>query len=60
LKLRFHYSTQNAESIIRQASKGITSLAASNTNGNKLKDIHPTDTNLSKVPCKYYTSEYYD
>ncbi|KAJ6370807.1 hypothetical protein OIU77_001335 [Salix suchowensis] len=29
--------------------KATASLAASNTKGNKLKDIHPNDTNLSNV-----------
>jgi len=35
--------------ITRQERKAIRSLAASNSKGNKLKDIYPTDTNLSMV-----------
>jgi hypothetical protein len=40
--------------IIRQANKAITSVAASNTKGNKLKDIHPDDRDLSMVPWTDY------
>jgi hypothetical protein len=39
---------------MRQANKAITSVAASNTKGNKLKDIHPDDRDLSMVPWTGY------
>jgi len=40
--------------IIMQANKAITSVAASNTKGNKLKDFHPDDRDLSTVPWTEY------